>query len=223
MQRLVLALLAVLALTVAACSSPSTSPSSAEASVEPSAPASEEASPSEEESPSEEATGSEAAIPSIELPSSAPELEDALPDDVGGIALQKFSMVGSEFMTTGADNQEFTDFLGRLDAQPDDVSVAGAFGFDATSETGSSISIFAFRVAGADTGQLTEELQTSLVTEGSTADMTETNIAGKDVLVGSSTDESTPGSVYLYGVGDIVFFIAAADDDQAAEVLEQLP
>jgi hypothetical protein len=53
--------------------------------------------------------------------------------------------------------------------------------------------------------------------------MTESNIGGKDVLVGESTDESTPGKVYLYGVGDIVFFIGAADDAQATEVLDTLP
>lgn len=221
MHRLILALLAVLALTIAACSSPASSPSS-EASVESSPSATEEASASEEESPSEDATESEAALPSIDLPSSAPELEAALPDEVGGITLQKFSMVGSEFMSTGGDNQEFTDFLGRMDAQPEDVSVAFAFGAD-PADPNVAISVFAFRVAGSSTDQLTDELRTSLEGEGSAANLTETTVAGKQVFVGESTDESTPGQVYLYGVGDIVFFIAAPDEGQATEVLEQLP
>lgn len=221
MHRLILALVAIMALTLAACSSPGSSPSSSEASVEPSTPASEEASPSEEPSASEEASSSEIALPSIDLPSSAPELEDALPDAVGDITLQKFSMRGAEFLQQGGDDQEFQDFLERLDAEPDDVSVAFAFGADPAD--GSAVSVFAFRVDGASTEDLTRELQGSLESDGSAANLSEANVGGKDVLVGESTDETTPGSVYLYGVGDIVFFIGASDEAQATEILSTLP
>ncbi|MEO8511299.1 MAG: hypothetical protein ABI534_08655 [Chloroflexota bacterium] len=220
MHRLILALVAIMALTLAACSSPGSSPSSSEASVEPSS-ATEAASPSEEASASADASSSEIALPSIDLPSSAPELEDALPDSVGDITLQKFSMRGAEFLAQGGDDQEFQDFLERLDAQPEDVSVAFAFGADTTD--GSAVSVFAFRVEGASTDDLTRELQGSLESDGSAADLSESNIGGKDVLVGESTDETTPGSVYLYGVGDIVFFIGASDEAQATEILSTLP
>ena len=222
MHRLILALVAILALTLAACSSPGTSPSSSEASAEPSS-ASEEASPSEEASASADASESEMALPSIDLPNSAPELEDALPDSVGDITMQKFSMRGAEFLQQGGDNQEFQDFLGNLDAQPDDVSVAFAFGTGGTDpQSPDVISVFAFRVEGADTDQLTSELRTSLEADGSAENLTEANVGGKDVLVGGTAD--TPGSqVYLYGVGDIVFFIGASDEAQATEVLATLP
>ena len=221
MHRLILALVAIMALALAACSSPGTSPSSSEASAAPTTAVSEEASPSEEASASAEASSSELALPSIDLPSSAPELEDALPDTVGDVTLQKFSMRGAEFLQQGGDNQEFSDFLERLDAEPEDVSVAFAFGADAANA--SPVSVFAFRVEGANTDDLTRELQGSLESDGTAADLSETNIGGKDVLVGESTDDSQPGSVYLYGVGDIVFFIAAADEAQATEILSQLP
>ena len=220
MHRLILALVAIMALALAACSSPGTSPSSS-ASAAPTTAVSEEASPSEEASASAEASSSELALPSIDLPSSAPELEDALPDTVGDVTLQKFSMRGAEFLQQGGDNQEFSDFLERLDAEPEDVSVAFAFGADAANA--SPVSVFAFRVEGANTDDLTRELQGSLESDGTAADLSETNIGGKDVLVGESTDDSQPGSVYLYGVGDIVFFIAAADEAQATEILSQLP
>lgn len=223
MHRLILALVAILALTLAACSSPGTSPSSSGASDEPSTAASDEASASADESASAEASSSEIALPSIDLPSSAPELEDALPDAVGDITLQKFSMRGAEFMQEGGDDQEFQDFLEHLDAQPDDVSVAFAFGTGgADSASPEVISVFAFRVEGANTDDLTNELRTSLESDGSAENLTEANVAGKDVLVGSSAD--TPGSqVYLYGVGDIVFFIGASNEAQATEVLSTLP
>jgi hypothetical protein len=220
MHRLILALVAVMALTLAACSSPGSSPSSSVASAEPSS-ASEEASPSQEASASADASSSEMALPSIDLPNSAPELEDALPDSVGGITLQKFSMRGAEFLQQGGDDQEFQDFLERLDAEPDDVSVA--FGFGADPANGAVLSVFAFRVEGASTDDLTRELQGSLESDGSAANLTKKNIGGKDVLVGESTDESSPGSVYLYGVGDIVFFVSASDEAHATEILSHLP
>jgi hypothetical protein len=223
MHRLILALVAILALALAACSSPGTSASSS-ASAAPSS-ASDEASPSEaaSESESAEASASEIAIPSIELPSSAPELEAVLPDEVGGVQLQKLSMQGAEFMQGGQADEEFLDFLDRLGAEPDDVSVALAFGFDVNAPESGGVSLFAFRVAGADTDKLTDELKTSLESEGDAADWSESNVGGKDVLVGESTDEDSPGQVYLYGVGDIVFFIGTTSQDDAVEVLSQLP
>lgn len=222
MQRLMLAVVAMLALIVAACSAPAEASPEEEASLQASVAPSEEASeePSEDAAESAEASASDPDDGSAGLPGSAPELEDALPDEAGGITLQKFSMRGAEFMAQGDDNQEFLQFLDRMDAQPDDLSVAFAFG---AGTAGESLSVFAFRVEGADTDQLTDELRTSLEEEGTAANLSETKVAGKDVLVGESADESTPGEVYLYGVGDIVFFIGATERAHAEEVLSQLP
>jgi hypothetical protein len=170
----------------------------------------------------EEASPVVGETPGFDLPSSAPELEEVLPDQVGDLTMQKFSMRGAEFMTSGDEqgNEEFVAFLDRLGAQPDDVSVAFAFGF---SEDGSSsASVFAFRVAGVPEDQLTEELQASLEEEGSASGFTSANVAGKDVLVGETGEEMAP-TAYLYGVGDIVFFVATPDQATAEEVLENLP
>src|SRR5918992_5229899 len=110
----------------------------------------EETTPTPTEEPTPEATeeveATEGAIPSFELPSSDAELEALLPGTIGNIEIQTFSMRGNEFMTSGEDNQEFIDFLERMGAQPEDVSVAGGFGFDAEDPTGGGAAIFAFRV-----------------------------------------------------------------------------
>lgn len=203
-------LLALLIMILAACSSGGSSTTASPTAAASSAEASESADSSE----------SEAAMPSIDLPNSAPELEALIPDEVGGVALQKFSMAGPEFMAQGEDNQEFVDFLDRLGAEPDDVSVAFGFGFDATGDSGGA-GVFAFKVAGADTDQLLDEMQTSLEEEESATGFEDASVGGKDVRRGTSTDDT--GNVYLYGVGDIVFFVATPDEDAAAEVLADLP
>lgn len=163
-----------------------------------------------------------AALPSFELPSSDAELEALLPDTIGGVEIQKFSMRGGEFMTSGDDNQEFVDFLNRMNAQPDDVSVAFGFGFSADFED--TAAIFAFRVAGAPTSELVDELQASLEEDSTeTLDWAPANVGGKSVLRAQADSEEFQGFVYLYGVGDIVFFLNTSDEDAAAEVLSSLP
>lgn len=201
-------LLALLIIILAACSSGGSSASASPTAAASSAEASESADSSE----------SESALPSVDLPNSAPELEALLPDEVGGVTLQTFSMAGQEFMAQGEDNQEFIDFLDRLGAEPDDVSVAFGFGADAS---GGGAAVFAFKVAGADTDQLLDEMQGSLEEEESATGFEDANVGGKDVRRGTSTDDA--GNVYLYGVGDIVFFVATPDEDAAAEVLADLP
>ena len=173
--------------------------------------------------PTVEAEATEGALPSIDLPNSDAELEALLPATIGDIEVQTFSMRGNEFMASGEDNQEFIAFLERMGAEPDDVSVAFGFGFNAEDPTGAGAAIFAFRVVGASTDQLLGELESSLEAEQTASNWTETNIAGKDVLVGESLDESQPGAVYLYGVNDIVFFLSTADEAAAEDALNELP
>lgn len=202
-------LLALLIPILAACSSNGSSASASPTAIASSAAASESADSSE----------SEVALPSIDLPNSAPELAALIPDEIGGVMLQKSSMDGQDFMASGGGtNQEFVDFLDRLGAEPDDVSVAFGSGADAS---GGGAAVFAFKVAGADTDQLLDEMQASLEAEASATGFEDANVGGKEVRRGTSTDDS--GNAYLYGVGDIVFLVATADEDAAAEVLAELP
>ena len=210
MHRLRFAPAGLLALLIlmAACSSSGTS-SSATASQ---SAAASSAAASESASESADASASDA-LPSIDLPNSDAELEALLPDEIGGEAAQKFSMRGDEFMATAG--PEFTDLIARLDAQAEDVSVAGA-------GAPSGASALAFQVRGTDNAQLLDELASSLEDQGDVTGFEDATVGGKDVRRAAAGDEAQ-GSVYLYGVDDIVFFITTTDEDAAAEVLSDLP
>ncbi|MGZ8475175.1 MAG: hypothetical protein ACXWWQ_02980 [Candidatus Limnocylindria bacterium] len=216
MKRITLILLTLLALFVAACNSDQSGSSADESAA---AEQTEEATP---EPDSDGGSESEAALPSFDLPGSAPELEALLPDEIDGTESVKFSMSGAELMAdeegSGVD-PEFIAFLERLDAQPDDISIAFAFSF---TEAGDSAGIGAFRVEGASSDDLEREFMATMETDGEVADWQSASIAGKDVQ--TAADPETEGSfVYIYTVGDIVFFVTTPDEDVAAELLGPLP
>lgn len=211
MKRTTLMLLMLVALFVAACTSDQAGSSATEAA------ATQEATP-EPDGGSESA----AALPSLDLPGSAPELEALLPDEIDGAETVKFSMGGAELMAdqegSGVD-PEFIAFLERLDAQPDDISVAFAFSF---TEAGGSSGIGAFRVEGASSDELEREFMATMETDGTVVDWQSASIAGKDVQ--TAADPDTEGNtVYIYTAGDIVFFVTTPDEGTAAELLEPLP
>lgn len=175
--------------------------------------------PTPEPTPKVTPSDDSGAVPSIDLPNSDAELEALLPDEIGGLTLQKSSMKGDEFLAIGDDTGEFADFLSRMNAQPDDVSIAFAFGPVAES----SVGVSAFRVQGANRDELIDELRGLLEADGTAADLEPANVGGKDVLAGVGGEGQGGTAVYLYGTGDIVFFISTTDEDSAAEVLSNLP
>lgn len=230
MHRLILALLAIMALVVAACSSPaaSSTPSSpAAARDEASASAEPSDEPSEEASASADASSSDLALPSFELPNSAPELAALLPDQVGDIELpdeQTFSMNGTEFMATGGSDPTFQDFLDSVGANPDDVSVAVSGGGSA--DGADTVGFFAFRVAGANQDDLLREFRAATEAEASGAvEWEEKTIAGKDVVTSPQLQEDTGSdeAAYLYVREDIIFIVSASSEELVAEALAQLP
>lgn len=211
----------VLALMVAACSSgPSSSPSA-------SATPPQSTAPTTAATESAAATESEVAVPSIDLPNSAPELLALLPDKVGDVASlpqAELSMNGKDFLETDGDsgNQEFVDFLNRLNASPDDVSVASKTYADIAGGSEAGAAIFASRVAGADSNQLLSEMQTAMAEDEDSVDWQADNVGGKSVQV-ASTDQMADGKTYLYVVNDIVFAVVASDEQLAADALSHLP
>lgn len=209
----------VLTIIVAACSSsPSSSPTGAPT---------VSTAPTVAATPSASASGTEVAVPSIDLPNSAPELLALLPDKVGGVSsLQpvELSMNGKDFIEQSGDqgNQEFVDFLKRLNASADDVSVASKTYADASNPSADATAIFAFRVAGADSGQLLTEMQTAMGQDQENVDWQPGNVGGKSVQV-ASTDQVANGKTYLYVKDDIVFAVVTADETLAADALSHLP
>lgn len=205
-----LALTLAFSVVLAACSS--------EASASPTASASASAADSIA-SGSAEASSSAAesvALPSLDLPSSAADLEAILPDEIGGQPVTKLSMAGDEFIGSGQTDESFEDFLGRVGAEPDDVSVAFAF---STSQAGSGV--IAFRVAGASQDEMLGAFQAASDAEGDVVGWTDANVGGKSVKVATQVDGATP--MYLYPRGDILFIVTAPSEDAAAEILSALP
>ena len=223
MNRLpTLGLTGLIAVLVVACSSgPSASPSSTIAASQPASVA-----PTTAATPSTAPSDSEVAIPSFELPNSAPELLALLPDKVGDIASvpsSDISMNGKDFVEQGGDqgDQEFIDFLDRLGASTDDVSVASRTYVDTANPTEAS-AIFAFRVEGADSDQLLSEMKTAMASDDDTIQWTADNVGGKSVQV-AETSQTAGAKTYLYVINDIVFALIASDDQIAADALSQLP
>jgi hypothetical protein len=215
LKRTTFVLLMLVALFVAACASDQ--PGSSEAAAAQSDEATETP-----EADADDGAESAVALPSFDLPGSAPELEALLPDEIGGTETVKFSMGGPELMEdqegSGVD-PEFIAFLERLGAQPEDISIAFAFSF---SEAGDSAGIGAFRVEGANSDDLEREFMATMESEGNVVDWQSANVGGKDVQ--SAADPDTDGNtMYIYTTGDIVFFVTTPDEAAAAELLEPLP
>jgi hypothetical protein len=202
-------LLAVAACGSAVAPSGSTPPVSAAASSEPS----DAASPSAVASPSTAASaGTSQPAGSIGLPSihEAPDLEAALPDQLGGEALQKLSFKGSGSLAAGS-GQDFLDLLGALGKSPDDFSLAVA--------GGQGGSVGAFRVAGTDGNVLLSAFIDAAKKDDATTQTTDANRGGKAIKkVVSGTD-----TTYAYASGDKVFFVQSDKDALVDEALSKLP
>jgi hypothetical protein len=195
---------ALLAITVAACSSGAASSTPTPI-------------PTASPTPTVAATSSASAGPSLDLPRNAKELEALLPDSIGGATLTKFSMKGSDFIQQGQVDPQLKSWLDSLGKSLDDVSVAYAFDITGASQTG----IFAFRVNGVDHTTLLNGLKTAMEQGSSEAtNWTSTNIGGKSGVFAGTSDS---GTTYLYGTADLVFFVVAKDKTTAADALSQLP
>jgi ABC-type glycerol-3-phosphate transport system substrate-binding protein len=153
------------------------------------------------------------------LPSSAKDLEAFIPDEIGGITLQKFSMQGDEFVSSGSATEDTQQFLEGLGVDTDDVAVAAGFG--SSTDTGALV-VFVFRAEGAGTDRLLTVFKEALDSDRDEPLQWEAaEVGGKQVE--RATDAEQEGQVYLYAKGDILFYLAATREEDAAEALETLP
>lgn len=210
MKRSMILLLTLVALFLAACSSEgggATASLTASADIE----ASDE--------PDSEATPGSDTEPTMQP--GAGDLAGILPTEVGGITIEYESSSGEEVMGSEGMTPEAQEFFDRVGAEAGDLSSAFGVGFDA--ETGSGISIIAFRVAGADEGRLRDEFRRTLEQDGSdTQTLSDENVAGKNVIA-ISGGEGTEVSGYVYVKNDVVFVIGGSPASLAQEALEKLP
>jgi hypothetical protein len=156
------------------------------------------------------------------LPSSAKDLEALIPDKIGNITLQKASMTGNEFVGSGNASQEAQDFLSGLGVATDDVSVAIGFGAD-LSGSGDAVAVLLFRAKGASSDRLVSLFKEATNRERETPlDWQSADLGGKHVEKAADPQQGN-STIYLYATGDLLVFVTAGSDNQAAEALSDLP
>jgi len=168
--------------------------------------------------PTESAAPSEAANPSFVLPSLSADknLEDLLPDQLGGKAVQKLSVSGDQFLGMGEGSAgELQKVLTALGKKPSDLSVAFGGNENAT--------VIAYRVKGVPAEQILTGLTTAFAGSNN-ATITDVTYGGKPVKKIVTTG-SDAGTVYVYTAGDVVFLIGGEglSDALLNEAFSKLP
>ena len=169
--------------------------------------------------PTPQPTPTQSALPS--LPSSAKDLEALIPAKVGNVTLQKASMTGNEFVGSGNATKEAQDFLDALGVSSNDVAVAIGFGADI--DSGDAVAVLLFRAEGASSDRLLSLFKEATDKERDTPlQWQAADLGGKHVEKATDPDQNG-GTLYLYATGDLLVFVTAGSDDQAAEALSALP
>lgn len=168
------------------------------------------------QAPTQAPAATDGGLPTFALPSFVgdQELEDMLPDEIGGEDLTVLSMTGNEFLAGGG-GEEMQAMLTALGKLPADLSVA----FGGTM----SVSIVAFRVKGVPASQILPALMTAFQEEVN-ATPAQVSFGSKSVTKFTPTDASE-GVSYVYAAGDTVFAVAGMTVTDAVlnEVFSKLP
>jgi hypothetical protein len=194
-----LAIGAAAALAVAACGSttPSATPTQAPATV---APVTTAAPPS--------------GLPgfSFELPSVDKELEDLLPDDVGGEAVTKASVTGDTLLQSGTGGGDFQKVLTALGKAPSDLTAALG--------GNSKAFIIAFKIKDVPASQFFDQF-VQLANQGSTSQLSDVTLGGKQV---KKFTDAAGTTTYLYLVGDTIITVSPIVPDDAVlnEIFQKL-
>jgi hypothetical protein len=142
-----------------------------------------------------------AALQCLDLPNNANELKALLPDTLGGATLGKFSgpssdLPGSPIRDASIAAAQALNIFGHADGQ-------------------AVITVWDFRCAGVDHTILIATFKTLLAA----AVWTSGTVGGNSV----ETASAPGGTNYVYGDGDIMFWVSTKDATLAAEALSHLP
>lgn len=172
--------------------------------------------PSREASqPASQPGSSGGALPSF-TEGAVADLEALIPDTVGQLTMQKTSMRGNEFLTSG-DDQAVTKFIEDLGVAPTDISIAIGFGF--TADASSSLGMFVFRASGADTNRLVSAFKAATDTDrDAPLTWSSASVGGKQVETAVDGDST----YYLYAKGDVLFYLSG-DPASTEEAISGLP
>ena len=148
------------------------------------------------------------------------ELEALIPDTIGGFAMLKQSMKGSDMAASGSGDAAAEKFIQDLGVSPDSIAVAFGYGTNADATEGAAM--FVFQATGAGRERLVQVFKGAQDAQGSTAMAWETkSAAGKQVEV--STTPAGAQTIYLYATDDVLFELAVNDVDAATAVIASLP
>jgi hypothetical protein len=155
------------------------------------------------------------------FPSSPEALEALIPDEIQDVALQKLSMRGSEFVSSGSATEEAQQFLSGLGVSADQVAVAAGFG--ASADASNVLVVFLFRAEGASTDRLVQGFKDATqARRDATMEWHAVELGGKQVEMAADPAQANQ-AIYLYARGEVLVFVAATDEAQAAEALAALP
>jgi hypothetical protein len=164
-----------------------------------------------------QAEASGGALPSFTAGAVA-DLEDLIPDTVGGLTINKQSLQGSEFLTAPGSDPAAVKFVEDLGVSPSDISIATGSGNNA--DYTKFVFVFVIRASGADSDRLVSAFETASSTDGSSPlSWSDTTVAGKSV----ETAEAGGGANYIYAKGDVMFWVVASDAALAEQFIGLLP
>lgn len=140
-------------------------------------------------------------------------LVDVLPTELGGVATQKLSFVGSDLGTIDPSASMIFEGI---------ITALGADGADMTIGVASTAaaSVIAIRVAGKTAAEIGDAM-IGIRTLNATTTKDELDLGGKRVVKVTTTIAPLP--FYVYGTGDVSFTVAGADESIVAEALSKLP
>ena len=159
-----------------------------------------------------------ASVPAITSSHDDPALEALLPAEVSGTPMQRSSATLASLLASGGDRTAIDAFLQGLGKSEDDGTFAAAF--DPTNTLGGGI--FAFKVAGVTAEVLLPAIvsvETSDLGAGATTE--QAPVGGKNVTV-VSIGNGVNDTAWVYGKGEAVFVVRAADESHAAAYIQAL-
>ncbi len=140
-------------------------------------------------------------------------LIDVLPAEIGGEAMQKNALSGSDLSALDASAAMVFGSLLNVLGSPDADMTIGLAG-------NSKASVIAVRVAGKTAAEVGEAMIAGRALNATTT-KEDLDLGGKRVVKVTTTTATVP--FYVYGAGDVSFTVAATDETLVAEALSKLP
>ena len=146
------------------------------------------------------------------------ELEDIIPDTVGGLTVAKESLKGSEFLVSADSDPAQIKFVEEVGVSPSDISIATGSANNA--DFTEFLFVFVIRAQGADSNRLRSAFLTASAEDGSTPlEWVDATVGGKSVQTATG---GSIGTSYLYASGDVLVWLVASTDDLAGEFFSKL-